>query len=446
MPTRGRSGKDKERQAEETAQGEAALAASGTRGGEPSLGGPSEELSALTASVQQLLGKLSEQQEAISTLQAAMAARERSPPQEGGGQASEQGDGGGRHPVTPDSSGGAAESAPVTLADLRELLEGQQQPKQRWLKVEFSERFDGDIAKLPRWSQEALSYLEMHKGDPATKAWFLANRIGKDSLQSQVKLALMERPLAERTPLTVLRLLRLALGVDAHTAAMEAALKWAVCRQRAGESVADFAVRYKDALLQGQPDLQPALQGQFASLMFMVRLRPALMGAVAASHHDVCTLEAAIAAATREEYHLEKRQLQEQRRTVGGRPGRVAGLSAMGAQEAPAGSEELADWQDDDEEPDDEANLAAMQYGSSGSRGRGSQGGGGGRSTRGGRGGGRGRGSGPAGLPESTETVPGTDGVVHPNVDCRKCKAWGHYRSKCPRGTGGGVAARQQGN
>ena len=200
MPTRGRSGKDKERQAEETAQGEAALAASGTRGGEPSLGGPSEELSALTASVQQLLGKLSEQQEAISTLQAAMAARERSPPQEGGGQASEQGDGGGRHPVTPDSSGGAAESAPVTLADLRELLEGQQQPKQRWLKVEFSERFDGDIAKLPRWSQEALSYLEMHKGDPATKAWFLANRIGKDSLQSQVKLALMERPLAERTP------------------------------------------------------------------------------------------------------------------------------------------------------------------------------------------------------------------------------------------------------
>ena len=40
-------------------------------------------------------------------------------------------------------------------------------------------------------------------------------------------------------------------------------------------------------------------------------------------------------------------QLQEQRRASGGRPGRFAGLRAMGVQEGTPGAEELADWYDD---------------------------------------------------------------------------------------------------
>ena len=89
---------------------------------------------------------------------------------------------------------------------------------------------------------------------------WLANRIGKEALCNQVKLGLHERPPEERTPQLVLRLLKAAMGVDAHTAALENAAKWLSCRQRASESVADFALRYKEVLMLGQPDLQPALR------------------------------------------------------------------------------------------------------------------------------------------------------------------------------------------
>lgn len=300
----------------------------------PQTPGEQGQLAALTASMEWMMDMLSQQQATISTLQASFAARERDTPQEGGGQVSQvQGSlqeggrdataqrgvsaGSGGDAQALDGSEGAAESVPVTLAGLRALLgEDRQQSRQQWINPEFSEKFNGDVASLPRWSQEALAYLDMFKGEPVAKAWFLANKIGKESLQSQVKLALVERPRAEQTPQTVLRLLRAAMGVDAHTAALEAAQRWVECHQRARESVADFVVRYKEALLQGQPDLQPALNGRFGSLMFVVRLRPALVGVIAAAKHDVRTLEAAIVAATREGYHMNKRQLQKQRRDL----------------------------------------------------------------------------------------------------------------------------------
>lgn len=444
---------------------EAAKTGSGGAGTLPGTPDQSEQLGALLAMVQKVTAQLSEQQVVISSLQAAVTAQGRGDPQEGGGQASQHAprvrDGdttahSGVSAATPDSSaGGAAESVPVTLADLRTLLEERRGPSQRWLKPDFSEKFDGDIATLHRWSEEALSYLRMHRAEPAEQAIWLANQIGKDALRSQVKLGLAERPLAERTPELALQLLRAALGVDPHTAAIEATQKWLLCRQRAGETVAEFAVRYKEALLQGQPDLQPATVGRFASLMFVSRLRPALLGAVAAGQYDVRTIDAAITAATREEYHMSKRQLQEQRRVSSGRQGRFPGLNAMGIGDGAVCSEEQDGWCEYETDPpewQEPAALAAMQSGGAG-RGFGGRGGGGRGGSRGGgrgsgRGGGGGRGAGPAGLPDSAQPVPGTDGVVHPNVDCRKCKSWGHFQAQCPRDTGGSGAATagHQGN